>query len=160
MLGVAFVKLRPHGQPEIREDNHPTEDVQSVESGDGEIAGEVRTVLGQKHVGVLDIFLLDIRDLLCVREGEEMRAIHERIGWIGIHRIECDLVFLRTLVMQMTTDLGSRRKSLLGEVAVPEKRLIFFERIFFDERPEVLKLLWPFIGQFHRQEDHAAQDRD
>src|SRR6266850_4038485 len=42
MLGVALVKLCPNGQPEVREDNHPTEDVQSVESGDGEIAGEVR----------------------------------------------------------------------------------------------------------------------
>ncbi len=45
-------------------------------------------------------------------------------------------------------------------MVVPEIGLIFLERILLDKRAEVLKLLRPFVGQFHRQEGHAAQDRD
>src|SRR5205814_10654032 len=147
MLWVAFIKLRPNGQPEIRKDNHPTENVQSVEPRNGEIAGEICTVLGQKHVGVLDVFLLDFRDLVRWRDVKKMGAIHRWICRISIHRIERDLIFLYVLVterlpvMQMTGDLEPWRKSLLGEMMIPEVRLVLLERIFFDKGAEVITFL-------------------
>src|ERR1043166_5232056 len=151
MLGVTFIKLRSDGQPQISEDDDAAEDVRSMQSRDGKVAREIRAVLGQKHVGVLDILLLDSRDLVRWRDIEKMGPIHRRICWIGIDGVERDLVLLHLLIgerffiVEVAADLNPRRKPLLSEMMISKVRFILLERIFLDEGPKVLELLRPLV---------------
>ena len=76
-----------------------------------------------------------------------MRAIHQGICWVRVDWIERDLVFLHALVVergmivQMPANFGARRKPLLGEVMVPEIRLIFLQLVLLNEGAEVVELL-------------------
>ena len=46
------------------------------------------------------------------------------------------------------------------QMFVAEVWLVFFQLAFLNTRAEVIKLLRPFVSQFHHQEDNAAEDRD
>ena len=71
----------------------------------------------KEHIGVLDIGLLDRRDFVGRRNIEEMGAVIYRIAWIGIHRIERDLIFFniwiveRFLIVKMAGNFLPRRKA-------------------------------------------------
>ena len=166
VLGVALVKFRPHRKPEISEDDNTTEHVRSMQARDREVTREIRAVLRQEHVRVLDVLFFDFRDFFRGRHIEKVRTIHRGIRRIRVHGIERDLVFLhvfvvkRFLIMQVPTDFHARRESLLGEVMVPQIRLVFFERIFLNERAEVFELLRPLIDELHSEKNYAAQNGD
>src|SRR5437879_2903909 len=94
MLRIALVKFFANRQPHVNEHEHTAEHMHAVQTGDGEIAGEIRAVRRQKHRRALDVFLLDRRDFVSDRQREKVRPIHGRIGGLGVERVERDFVFL------------------------------------------------------------------
>src|SRR6202048_5495337 len=64
MFGIALVNFFADWQPHVNENENAAEHVQSVQSGDGEIAREIRAVRGQENRRALDILFLDVNDLV------------------------------------------------------------------------------------------------
>ncbi len=95
-----------------------------------------------------------------------MRPIGLGIGRIGVDLVERDFVFVdvrivqRFVVVQMTGDLDAGLEPLFQQMLVAEVRLVFLQRLRFDAGAEVVELFRPLVGQFHREEDDAAEDRD
>src|SRR5947207_4672877 len=139
MLRIALVKFFAHRKPHVNEHDHAAQHVQSMETCDGKITGEIRAVRRQKHGRALDVCLLDRRNFIRDREREKMRPIHERIVWLSIHGIERDFVFFRILAVQVTSNLDSRFKSLFNASLVPQILLVLRERIRFNIRAEMLR---------------------
>src|SRR5438128_5388924 len=120
MFRVALVKLFADRQPHVNEDEHTAEHMHAMQTSDREIAGKVRAMLRQEHRSVLDVFLLDLGNLLGRRHIEKVRSVHCRIDRIGVHWLKRNLVVLqvgvvqRRPIVQMTSDLEERRKSYRG----------------------------------------------
>src|SRR5437667_4332413 len=84
LFRVALVKLFADRQPHVNEDEHTTEHMHAMQTSDREIAGKVRAMLRQEHRSVLDVFLLDLGNLVCRRHIEKVRPVHRGISWIRI----------------------------------------------------------------------------
>src|SRR5204863_7244875 len=126
MLRIALIKSFADWQPHINKNQNAREHVRAVQTGNGKITGEVGAVPWAKGIDALDIFLLDVSDVIGRRNVEKMRTIVRRIIGIDVNRIEADLVLLdarvldRLGVVQMTTDLDSRLHPFFGPAIVTE----------------------------------------
>src|SRR4030095_5398591 len=84
MFRVALIKLLADGQPHVNKHKHSAQHVKPMQTGNGEITGEIRAVSRQKHRRALDVFLFDCRNLVCNWEWEKVRSIHGRICRVRI----------------------------------------------------------------------------
>src|SRR5207302_4614179 len=159
---IPLIKSLANGKPHVNEDQHASEHVETVQSGNGEVTREIGVVPRSERVHPLDIVLFNRTDLIRWRNIEEVRSIHRRIVRIGIHWIQSNLVFLdvrifkRFGIVEMSGDLEPRGQSLFGEAMVAKIRLIFFERRRFYVSAKMLELLRPFISEFDDEKDNAA----
>ena len=147
---VALVKPFADWQPHVNEHQHAAQHVQSVQTSDREITGEICAVRRQKHRRPLDVFFLDRRDLVCDGQRQKVRPIHHWIVWVGIHRIECNFVFLCVLAVQVAGDFDSRFHPFFGAPLVPQILFVLPQRVRLNVSTEVLELLRPFISEFDR----------
>src|SRR6516164_2719699 len=87
MLGIPLVEFLAHRQPHVNEHQHATEHVETVQAGDGKIAGKIRTVSWFKHRRVLHVLLFNRGDFFRRRTRPEMRPVHLGARWICVERI-------------------------------------------------------------------------
>src|SRR5207248_1332593 len=64
MLRIALVKFFAYRQPHVNEHDHAAQHMQSMETCNSKITGEIGAVGGQKHRRPLDVCLLDCRDFI------------------------------------------------------------------------------------------------
>ncbi len=135
-----------------------------MQTGDREVAREIRAVFRQEHVCVLHILFFDGRDFVRGWQWPEMWPIHRRIGRISINRIERDLVLFNVGIVQGVSvvkvpgNFLARRETLLEQMSVAEILFIFPKRVFLNERAEVVELLRPFVAELDHQEDDPAKN--
>src|SRR5262245_40980424 len=64
MFRVALINFFTDRQPHVNEDDYSAQHVQTVQTGNREIAGEIRAVSWQEHRGTLNIRLFNRSDLV------------------------------------------------------------------------------------------------
>ena len=155
MLGIALVEIGPDRQPEIDKDQDASEHMQPMQSRDRKISGEIGAEIRQEHPGELDVFLVDVGDLVSGVDGPEVRAIGLGVGRFGVDLVERDFVLVdvrivqRVVIMQMARYFDPRLLAFRQQVLVSEVRLVFLKRLRFDAGAEVDKFFRPFVTRFY-----------
>src|SRR5437899_8629382 len=114
MLRIALVKFFTDRQPHVNENQDAGEHMRPMQSGNGEVTCEICAVPRAERINALNVFLLDLRDVVGWRNVKKVWTVGRWVVWIHEHRTEPDVgspatrILNRFRIAQAASDRASR----------------------------------------------------